>query len=41
MVVIRVIADRYNRHYDYGYSVSRHLLDRMTIDKIVDCLLNI
>ena len=41
IVVIRVIADRYNRHYDYGYSVSRHLLDRMTINKIVDCLLNI
>ena len=41
IVVIRVIGDRYNRHYDYGYSVSRHLLDRMTIDKIVDCLLNI
>ena len=41
VVVIRVIGDRYNRHYDYGYSVSRHLLDRMTINKIVDCLLNI
>ena len=41
IVVIRVIGDRYNRHYDYGYSVSRHLLDRMTINKIVDCLLNI
>ena len=41
IVVIRVIGDKYNRHYDYGYSVSRHLLDRMTINKIVDCLLNI
>ena len=41
IVVIRVIGDRNNRHYDYGYSVSRHLLDRMTINKIVDCLLNI
>ena len=41
IVVIRVIGDRYNRHYDYGYSISRHLLDRMTINKIVDCLLNI
>ena len=41
IVVIRVIGDRYNRHYDYGYSVSRYLLDRMTINKIVDCLLNI
>ena len=41
IVVIRVIGDRYNRHYDYGYSVSRHLLDRMTVNKIVDCLLNI
>ena len=41
IVVIRVIGDRYKRHYDYGYSVSRHLLDRMSIDKIVDCLLNI
>ena len=41
IVVIRVIGDRYNRHYDYGYSVSRHLLDRMSINKIVDCLLNI
>ena len=41
IIVIRVIGDRYTRHYDYGYSVSRHLLDRMTINKIVDCLLNI
>ena len=41
IVVIRVICDRNNRHYDYGYSISRYLLDRMTINKIVDCLLNI
>ena len=41
IVVIRVICDRNNRHYDYGYSISRYLLDSVSIDKIVNCLLNI
>ena len=31
IVVIRVIGDRYKRHYDYGYSVSRHLLDNLNL----------
>ena len=41
VVVIRVICDRNNRHYDYSYSVSRYLLDSISIDKIINCLLNI
>ena len=41
IVVIRVICDRNNRHYDYSYSVSRYLLDSISIDKIINCLLNI
>ena len=41
IVVIRVICDRNKRHYDYSYSVSRYLLDSITIDKIINCLLNI
>ena len=41
IVVIRVICDRNNHHYDYSYSVNRYLLDSISIDKIINCLLNI
>ena len=41
VIVIRIIAERNNYNYDYGYSVKRKLLDSTTINSIVNELLSI
>ena len=38
--LIRVIAKRENKKYDYGYSINKNWLDDKSIKEIVDQLLN-
>ena len=41
VIAIRVIAERDNNKYDRCFSVDKKWLDSITIDKIINCLLNI
>ena len=37
--LLRVIAKRHNKKYDYGFSINKNWLDTITINEIINFLL--